>query len=1151
MTDVPARPPEAADRTATLGPRRATASADEPGSVAPTARGSAPGDADGSLDDGAVAGSPAAQLPIDDPDRYELAGEHARGGLGRVVRAVDRRLGRTVAVKELQKRSRLAEALFVREALITARLEHPGIVPVHEAGRWPSGEPYYVMKFVSGKTLKEVVGSHPTVRSRLPLVAHVIAVADAVGYAHRAQVIHRDLKPSNVVVGEFGETVVVDWGLARDGAGDVPEPELDACDDAATTTSTVSGKVIGTPAYMAPEQARGAAVDARADVYALGAMLYEVLAGVPPYRGESPTEIVDRVLAGPPAALAEVAPGVPADLEAIVAKAMARDPAARYPDGMGLAADLRRYHSGQLVSAHHYRTLQLVRRWIARHRGAVAMAAIAAVVLVIVGALSVRGVVAERNRARGERAAALAARAAAEARQVELIRVQARTSLRRDPTATVAWLKASPSGLPAEVERERATLLAEAEVEGVARHVLREDDWVLDAAFSPDGRSLATASGDGGVRIYDVASGVARGLDRVDGSVHAVAWSPDGTRLAGGTSRGEVRLWRVAGGPAQALLPPSGAPVGALRWSSDGRRLLVESQAQAPRAVEVDRPGAVEELPIPTDASAVALPKDDWHRAIYGTFSGEVVRAATPPQVLARLPRRVDALAIDDAGQLVIAFDGATLWRLSLAGGPPEALGPHVGLARWITFAPDGRQVAIGGDATITVWDLAARTSRVLTGHSDAVYMVTFTADGRRLLSASDDGTARWWDLTTGDVQVLRGHDDDVVRARLSPDETTIATASLDRSARVWQPAPPTTIVLGPEPGPILHARLVGEDELVVTGAAFAATWSLSTRARRAILDGAAEAAVGDRGAVSTHDGRAVVVVRDDASIDVLRTDGTKLTLRDLTAMPTGGGVDDAGTRLVVGSRTGELWTWDLATGVGTRVWASPTSTPITAISVRRDGHTVFRVGDELRAWAPGGAVERLAAGDAACVHMLEYERGGERLLTWRCDGSVTLRRRDGVEVALELPPGHRPIQMTWSPDGAHLAGAITNRLALVWDASTGAVEHVLRGHTDVVLGLAYAPDGTRLATASYDRTIRVWDLGSGPEVDVHVLHGHTQSVDYVAWTRDGARLVSASRDGTARIWQAPAPGLSTATLAADLERASTAHIDEDDRPTT
>src|SRR5690349_21129514 len=225
-------PPPPVDRTETLAPRAEPAATLNGEPDAPPATVEA--------------------LAADDPERYEQVSEHARGGLGRVVRAVDRRLGRTVAVKELLRHDPSNDARFMREAMITARLEHPGIVPVHEAGRWPNGDPYYVMKLVEGRTLKELITERALLRDRLGLLPHVIAVADAVGYAHSEGVIHRDLKPSNVIVGAFGETIVVDWGLARDRKRDVPEPSEEMMTASGSGVSTVSGKVVGTPAYMSP-----------------------------------------------------------------------------------------------------------------------------------------------------------------------------------------------------------------------------------------------------------------------------------------------------------------------------------------------------------------------------------------------------------------------------------------------------------------------------------------------------------------------------------------------------------------------------------------------------------------------------------------------------------------------------------------------------------------------------------------------------------------------------------------------------------------------------------------------------------------------------------------------------------------------------------
>src|SRR5262245_60857883 len=190
--------------------------------------------------------------------------------MGRILRARDRRLGRIVAIKQLLDPTPKLAAMFEREVRITARLQHPSIVSVHEAGVLPSGELVYVMKLVTGRPLRDVLREATDVRARLGLLPVVIAIADALAYAHGQHVIHRDLKPSTVLVGEFGEVVVIDWGLARV-TGDDDIAAATAIDPLGSTAADVTARVMGTPAYMAPEAARGEAVDARADVYAIGA----------------------------------------------------------------------------------------------------------------------------------------------------------------------------------------------------------------------------------------------------------------------------------------------------------------------------------------------------------------------------------------------------------------------------------------------------------------------------------------------------------------------------------------------------------------------------------------------------------------------------------------------------------------------------------------------------------------------------------------------------------------------------------------------------------------------------------------------------------------------------------------------------------------
>jgi tetratricopeptide (TPR) repeat protein len=347
-------------------------------------------------------------LPVVDRAMYAVEGEFAHGAMGRILSAHDRRLGRLVALKELRAADEDACARFVREALVTARLQHPGIVPIYEAGSWSDGSPFYAMRLVAGRTLDALVRDTVGLAARLALLPHLLAVAEAVAYAHSQGVVHRDLKPANVLVGAFGETVVVDWGLAKDLRA-TPHDLASGRVVPGDAADTVAGSVLGTPQYMAPEQARGEAVDARADVYALGAMLYVLLAGAPPRAGTTVDEVLAAAATRPPAPVESVQPDAPTDLVAIVAKATAFEPRHRYPDAGELALDLRRFLTGQLVRAHHYSARELLQRWARQHRAALAVAGVLGLALaaaVAVGFLAVRRearlAAAQRDRARLE-----------------------------------------------------------------------------------------------------------------------------------------------------------------------------------------------------------------------------------------------------------------------------------------------------------------------------------------------------------------------------------------------------------------------------------------------------------------------------------------------------------------------------------------------------------------------------------------------------------------------------------------------------------------------------------------------------------------------------------------------------------------------------
>ncbi|HET6981288.1 MAG TPA: serine/threonine-protein kinase, partial [Myxococcaceae bacterium] len=436
-------------------------------------------------------------VPLEREGQYARIDELGRGGQSIVWRALDRFVGREVALKELASPGSAgspgsvtsARARFLREARLIAQLDHPGIVDIHELARRPDGTLFSAQKLVRGRTLKAALAQCRTLQQRLELLPHLVNAAQAVAYAHGQSIVHRDLKPSNVMIGPYGETVVVDWGLAKR-SGDAeattgsPSPEHGP-------ETTQEGVALGTPSYMSPEQARGEleSINERSDVFGLGAMLYELLAGRPPFQGADNAQVIEAVLRGRPVPVRVLCPQASSELAAIAERALRSAPADRYPDAGAFASELVAYMAGGHVQAYAYGPLELARKFVMRNRAL--SAAIAASILILL--LSGLVVLVQLRQARVNLASALVQRA-------------------RRAEDVSDWARAAAYYAASRVEND--TMAARWGL-GIARERLPERGSTRTGppgAFSdvdvlPDGTLVALETRDRSARLYEVDTG--------------------------------------------------------------------------------------------------------------------------------------------------------------------------------------------------------------------------------------------------------------------------------------------------------------------------------------------------------------------------------------------------------------------------------------------------------------------------------------------------------------------------------------------------------------------------------------------------------------------------------------------------------------------
>ncbi|MCC7293585.1 MAG: protein kinase [Phycisphaerales bacterium] len=990
--------------------------------------------------------------------RYRIVRRIGEGGMGIVYEAEQDNPRRRVALKMLRPglSSRDVVRRFRREAHLLGRLHHPGIAHIYEAGVADDGSrrPYLSMELIDGPALNVYAKRcKPDTRRRLELMQQV---CDAVQHAHGQGIVHRDLKPANILVTEVaaGQPTIkiLDFGIAL--ASDLGVHTV--------TLHTHPGQILGTLAYMSPEQVDGSPnrVDARCDVYALGVILYELLGEKLPLEmnKRSIAEAARRIREDEPTMLGTLSTSFRGDVETIVAKAMEKDAARRYASAGQMADDIRRYLEHQPIHARPASTLYQLRKFARRHRALVGAVAAVFLILCAATAVSVRyAVIAARERTVAERRAHRANIVAASEEMDKGSPIRARAFLAQ---ATVA---------------ERTTWewrYLYARLDASDRVFHGHTGPVRSVSFSPDGDRLASASDDHTLCIWELGSQACATLpeDRAalvlrghDGPVARVAFAPSGDRIFSGSADGTLRSWDAATGDELASLPTAGI-VTDMSMSPDGRRVAVLVRAKPAEDQEESRfrvqvwdveSGALENdwgasSAIPVAACAYA---PDGAGILLGVLSGVCLRTLDgervsiaakahdyPPLQIATCGR-LDMFATCAADKTINLWDAASF-------APVQSLEGHAGPVRTVAFAPAGHWLASGSDdQTVRLWnDSSGTLAHTLLGHEGSVRAVTYAPDGNWLASACDDQTVRLWNVARIEsgaaAGVLRGHKGGIYEVAFLPGTDTLVSAGWgDHTLRFWN-------------------------------------------TRSGTADRVVEGHVGNivRMACSP-DGRWIAVCGFQIALLNVETGATTRI----------GGAGDR-TRSVA-------FTVD-----GSQFVTTATKTP-------RQPHAIVRgwdVASHALLEERDFDADVLAASSSAGIHIAVFGTDESRLEDWSTRAVVC--RFAPQEAKIE--------RLSFSADGARFLTAGHDGAIGVWDARSGAQLAVLRGHTEKVYDARFSPDGARIATASNDNTIRLWRSDTYEEL--LDLRGHERYVFGLAFNADGTILASASGDNTVRLWRAP-----------------------------